>query len=734
VTAGAAGTVARVTDVLTALREIFGFAGFRPGQEDAVRAALDGRDALVVMPTGAGKSLCYQLPALVGENLTLVVSPLVSLMTDQVDALERLAPGRAALVNAQRDAEANRHAVERAVAGEVRLLYVAPERFSARGFFERLQGARVGLFVVDEAHCVSQWGHDFRPDYFRLADAARALGARAIMASTATATPQVAADIARRLGLRDPVRVTTGFDRPNLSFAVAPCRSTLEKHARIAAALAEEGARPAIVYAGTRARAEALAGSLSGTLGVEALAYHAGLPREDRAEAQRRFMAGEVEVVVATNAFGMGVDKADVRTVCHESVPGSLEAYYQEAGRAGRDGAPARALLFAEGRDKGLHVFFIERARVDDAVLARVAGRLAASAEAGVYDVAVGELTAIADDEDSVRSIVGHLARAGVVQPAPSTPDRVRGRLLAAFDGRAGAACRASAAEAERVRWRQYRSIWGFVEGDECRRRAILRHFGDHSPPAGREGVACCDVCAPELVPAPPGRRALPGRARAGASIARGRGSPAPGGAGQAYASAGVQVDDAILAVVAQAQPAVGRTRAVEILRGGRSRVLLDNGYDEMALHGAFAHLRSDDVLGRVDELVAAGRLRSTGGAFPKLQVVGEAPAAPVVERAPAPTAVAEPGDLDEAILEVVAGASPAVGRTGTVEILRGSRSKRMQRNSYDGLAAYGSFAHLRADEVLGRVDELVAAGRLRLTGGAYPTLRVGDVAATAAA
>src|SRR4051812_18433783 len=244
-------------DPLSALTEHFGFAAFRPGQEEAVRAALAGRDALVVMPTGAGKSLCYQLPALMRDDLTIVVSPLVSLMQDQVEALERAAPGRAALVNAQQSPEANRAAVERAVAGDVRLLYVAPERFSSRGFYERLAGARVGLFVVDEAHCVSQWGHDFRPDYFRLADAARALGAGAIMASTATATPQVASDIARRLGLRDAVKVTTGFDRPNLSFAVVPCRTTADKHARIAAALSDEAARPAIVYAGTRKGAEA---------------------------------------------------------------------------------------------------------------------------------------------------------------------------------------------------------------------------------------------------------------------------------------------------------------------------------------------------------------------------------------------------------------------------------------------------------------------------------------------
>src|SRR3712207_3741355 len=187
--------VARATDPLEALHELFGFSAFRPGQREAVDAALEGRDVLVVMPTGSGKSLCYQLPALMRPDLTLVVSPLVSLMQDQVEALKRVAPGRVALVNAQQDTAANRRALDAAVRGDLRLLYVAPERFSSPGFVERLRGARVGLFVVDEAHCVSQWGHDFRPDYFRLAAAARALGAQAVIASTATATPQAAEDV-----------------------------------------------------------------------------------------------------------------------------------------------------------------------------------------------------------------------------------------------------------------------------------------------------------------------------------------------------------------------------------------------------------------------------------------------------------------------------------------------------------------------------------------------------------
>ena len=582
-----------------ALQEYFGFSAFRPGQREACEAALAGRDVLVVMPTGSGKSLCYQLPALMRDDLTIVVSPLVALMQDQVDALQARGLGdRVALVNAQRDASTNAETLRRAATGDLSLLYVAPERFASPGFLEAMRDARIGLFVVDEAHCVSQWGHDFRPDYFRLADAARYLGAGSIVASTATATARVALDIARRLGLDDPVKVSTGFDRPNISFAVARPAGH-QKRALIAQALAEPDALPAIVYAGTRAGTEEIAEQLTAALGEPALAYHAGLDRETRATVQRRFLADDARVIVATNAFGMGVDKPNVRTVIHASVPSSLEAYYQEAGRGGRDGQPARALLLAENRDKALHVHFIKREEIDEKLPAALYERLrAAAGEGGRYAVdASGLVGAVGGMPDRLRAVLGHLTRAGAISPSPSSPDRVAGKIVAPYERLVAAQCRRSVEEGARARWRQYREIWAYVEGESCRRTAILEHFGDRpkvdGEPLTHEPAPCCDVCSDGLIPALP---------------------PMPQ---HEVAS----LDDAIVSVARLAKPAIGRTTCAAIIHGGRSQKIERNSYDGLPGYAAAAHMRRADILARVDSLIAAGAIELSGGIRPTLSV-----------------------------------------------------------------------------------------------------------------
>src|SRR3712207_5242386 len=333
------------------LKEIFGFDSFRPGQEEAIRAVLAGRDTLAVMPTGGGKSLCYQVPALMQESLTVIVSPLISLMKDQVDSLIQSSVAGAATLHSGLSPE-ERWEVERRVrTGEIKMLYVAPERLRSLEFVLSLRRAGVGLFVVDEAHCISEWGHDFRPDYLFLPRAVRDLGSPPVLALTATATPRVRQDILRSLKMRSPEVVVTSFNRPNLTYRVLPAREKKHKLPLILDVV--RGATPpGIVYATTRKECEELAAQLRRS-GVDAAAYHAGLGAARRNEVQERFMTDEVGVVVATIAFGMGVDKPNVRFVIHAAVRGSLPAYIQESGRAGRDGEAAECVVLYRGADVG---------------------------------------------------------------------------------------------------------------------------------------------------------------------------------------------------------------------------------------------------------------------------------------------------------------------------------------------------------------------------------------------
>jgi ATP-dependent DNA helicase RecQ len=343
-------------DLLAIARESFGYQNFRPGQREAIEAVLAGRDALAVMPTGSGKSAIYQIAALEIPGSTVIVSPLLALQRDQLESIEAAELAEAAAVNSTIGAAERRETFSNLKGGHLEFLFLSPEQFRNPDVLRRLTAARPSLFVVDEAHCISQWGHDFRPDYLNLGAVARAIGRPPVLALTATASPDVRREIIERLGMKDPRVVVRGFDRPNIWLGVRSFEKEADQRDALLEAV-EDAEEPGIVYTATRRHAEEIAGALL-ERGKNAACYHAGMKKKDRERVQSDFLAGRTPLLVATNAFGMGVDKPDVRFVFHYDISDSLDSYYQEIGRSGRDGLPATAMLFYRPADIHLHRFF----------------------------------------------------------------------------------------------------------------------------------------------------------------------------------------------------------------------------------------------------------------------------------------------------------------------------------------------------------------------------------------
>lgn len=608
------------SDVLSRALRVFGHSSLRPGQADVIRDVLSGQPVVAVMPTGAGKSLCYQLPAVVlaeRGHVTLVISPLIALMKDQVDALRALGVPAVALTSAA-DADEQREILDGIRAGIYTLIYVAPERFRSPRFVDALRATagRLGLVAIDEAHCISEWGHDFRPDYRRIGEAVRLLGAPRVAAFTATATPEVRRDIAHQLELAAPALHVRGFDRPNLHFAVERVGGGDDKSDTLVERIRTRDGGVALVYAATRKNAEKYASALK-TAGMRTRVYHAGLGGDVRERAQDVFMAGKLDVIVATNAFGMGVDKSDIRLVVHADIPRSPEAYYQEAGRGGRDGKPTRCVLLFNHSDIKLQEFLIDAsypsaevlrgvwkllrdrpqlgrlATHDDELEARLRGQLGGD----VNGATMGAALRILERHGMLRREDDQLMAA---RPEPGVFPPLDVESL----GRR--------AEVERGK---LRTMVEYAYYPRCRRQFVLEYFGDQDWRDRDRRCGACDTCE---------------------ALAHGRPSAMQMSPAELTAIRGV------LGLIGALHGRFGRMRVVKLAVGSDD----DTRFDDLPGRGCLRGWRERAALDLLRALEGAGLIEASRGEYPTIALTrrGDQVAAGKVEAGQLDVQMPSPG------------------------------------------------------------------------------------------
>ena len=703
-------------DLQAILARHFGHSSLRPAQEQALDPILAGRDAVIVMPTGAGKSLCYQLPALHDERgLTIVVSPLISLMKDQVDAL-RARGIEAATINSSVTAEESRETYEAINAGSLRLLYVSPERLGNGSFLNLISGLEISRIAVDEAHCVSQWGHDFRPDYLRISDFLERVGRPQVVALTATATPRVRRDIAASLQLREPAVIVTGFDRPGLSCRVERVKSAVERDRLLVEALRARQGKPGahLVYVGSRKNADRAAGALRDR-GIDCEVYHAGLGAAERSSVQEAFMSGACQTVVATNAFGMGIDRTDVRLVMHYDLPGSLEAYYQEIGRAGRDGEPAEAVLLFSEASVRLQEFFIKRAHPAPA-LVRLVYSLLQDASNGGLEPDLAALEQQIDDRElapQLSAAVNRLIALGLVWRGGSGEFHADPNPRASLEDLLDAEGMAARREADEEK---LGAVLRYARRRICRRNVILEYFE-----AEREGATCgrCDVCEGSVAKA------------------------------EELDEDEILVLRKILSGVARTRGYAGRKKIVGMLVGSQAKGIGDSWLANLSTYGILKYLARDRIEACIMAAIDGGLIDLRGDRYPTLELTdsgiavlkGEetpalawpktgrkrkqkpAPAAAARPKKskPAPTksavAKSEPTEIAQAMTDAggtVAAAAPEPApepelelqpepeaEPGESELAERIRAWRRERAETDGVPAYVVFGNKTLDSLL---------------------------------
>ena len=604
--------------IQSTLKERFGFDTFRPGQSEAISYALDGQDALVVMPTGSGKSLCYQLSALLLEGITLVISPLIALMKDQVDTL-RSQEIPATFINSSLSLDELNERQSDVKAGQYKLVYVSPERLRNNAFLRTLADVDVSLLAVDEAHCISQWGYDFRPDYLHIRDLLDRIERPCLMALTATATPNVQDDILRQLNIPEAKRIVTGFNRFNLEFRVEYAINEKKKLELLQKFLEEvchkdiplRKDQSGIIYVGTRRQAEFLHEFVGDVLkmsspissGFSTCFYHAGLDDDVRKRTQELFLTAQVPIIIATNAFGMGIDKPDVRFVIHYDLPSTIERYYQEAGRAGRDGEQAQALLIYSPEDRALQEWFIENDSPSEDELRLMFQVIVGQQEQRWTAIRYDELARITGIHPAKLKVgVDQLEQAGGLIRFPDTGGRLNLQII---EQDASSLNLTELLKLNRLRRKrklqELEEMVSYAEGNGCRREALLSHFGDVK--SKREYVYCCDNC--EFSPLHP--------------PACGGGKE--GGGHGAVSVLGNQFAHQILQCVTELNQPLGREKLSQVLRGSEATSITKYGHDQVPSHGVLKLFTGNRIVEMLDWLIEHGYLKLIGGAYPIVQL-----------------------------------------------------------------------------------------------------------------